>query len=177
MPFGATPSRWCVCQFHHFRFIINNLQALLADKKSAGRIQTKSFSHKNLLEANVHRFGRLHPILHLSSARNVSGKTGVRVLEARAGKCSRKRKRAQSSRGMPFSRRRSVISSGRVSSCVALPFGSVSTCSRPIRYSPRSNCDSDPLRFSKRGNLSTACGEFVTATSPENIPPNLLQPW
>jgi hypothetical protein len=19
MPFGATPSRWCVCQFHHFR--------------------------------------------------------------------------------------------------------------------------------------------------------------
>jgi hypothetical protein len=19
MPYGATPSRWCVCQFHHFR--------------------------------------------------------------------------------------------------------------------------------------------------------------
>src|SRR5579864_3157559 len=23
MPFGATPSRWCVCQFHHFRKSIN----------------------------------------------------------------------------------------------------------------------------------------------------------
>ncbi len=22
MPFGATPSRWCVCQFHHFRTLI-----------------------------------------------------------------------------------------------------------------------------------------------------------
>src|SRR5271165_1432782 len=21
MPFGATPSRWCVCQFHHFRIV------------------------------------------------------------------------------------------------------------------------------------------------------------
>ncbi len=28
MPFGATPSRWCVCQFHHFRFKINNLSSI-----------------------------------------------------------------------------------------------------------------------------------------------------
>ena len=33
MPFGATPSRWCVCQFHHFRFGIKNL---------------KLYSHRNL---------------------------------------------------------------------------------------------------------------------------------
>src|ERR1019366_2989065 len=27
-PFGATPSRWCVCQFHPFRFEINLLQTV-----------------------------------------------------------------------------------------------------------------------------------------------------
>ena len=25
MPFGATPSRWCVCQFHHFRTRVPHL--------------------------------------------------------------------------------------------------------------------------------------------------------
>ena len=31
---GATPSRWCVCQFHHFRFRINNLEPQQRSAKS-----------------------------------------------------------------------------------------------------------------------------------------------
>ena len=35
MPLGATPSRWCVCQFHHFRLKLLYLQ-MLADTPLGG---------------------------------------------------------------------------------------------------------------------------------------------
>jgi hypothetical protein len=34
MPLGATPSRWCVCQFHHFR--ATTLNQLLAGHGAQG---------------------------------------------------------------------------------------------------------------------------------------------
>src|SRR5688572_6478722 len=41
MPRGATPSRWCVCQFHHFGCLI---KAYLLDFSSAGAGAASLFS-------------------------------------------------------------------------------------------------------------------------------------
>src|ERR1700728_2702286 len=35
MPFGATPSRWCVCQFHHFRTEAS-LKSITSRERRAG---------------------------------------------------------------------------------------------------------------------------------------------
>ena len=32
MPFGATPSRWCVCQFHHFRTLVMRLRQYSSER-------------------------------------------------------------------------------------------------------------------------------------------------
>ena len=32
MPFGATPSRWCVCQFHHFRTLQTDLVSVICNR-------------------------------------------------------------------------------------------------------------------------------------------------
>src|SRR5215471_9592325 len=36
MPFGATPSRWCVCQFHHFRTFQTCWDQCLARRTTRG---------------------------------------------------------------------------------------------------------------------------------------------
>jgi hypothetical protein len=38
MPFGATPSRWCVCQFHHFRRVFQTIRVRQVDYNKALRV-------------------------------------------------------------------------------------------------------------------------------------------
>ena len=60
MPYGATPSRWCVCQFHHFRAL-----QLPANQNLSNIRRKASYCPKRTV------------ILMLSRSRNLSQREGV----------------------------------------------------------------------------------------------------
>jgi hypothetical protein len=73
MPFGATPSRWCVCQFHHFRFVFSNLKG---QKWHCVRFWYDPVQRNHSLHCLARRFnGRMSLISLSPSDQRVNGQT------------------------------------------------------------------------------------------------------